>query len=670
MRERPSPKIVFVDSGQTPFDEVRKKLDELHRLKQSIERDLSNMDESVELKVFTDGPIRVIPISDTHLFSVQTDAEKADALMEKITEPNTFGIIMGDFIEGANSKITDHMGGLELNLRQQVWAAKEIIRPYVQTGKILCMVGMYSGHEGWGETLIGYDLVQEIAHGFKQPDGTPLKVVHNGGRLIIHFSNGITYEQLLYHAPGGGGSDEINPLGAQRMRLWEFVSHRGPIDGVGGGDWHHRAGVSKELSIDLREGKERSHVLFANGTLKGNDPEFPDPFLTRMAKGPTVAPGVQLIFNQTSRKNGDGKNGEYVWASYGFNKGQVLYDSAKLWDSTERQGKTQELVGEITERSRKPNATLDEQNSRTKTRKDKRDTPIFEKFGWNIESASKLPILVYLLANARYGSTSFEKRDREKLVQVLKHVASSPFEYALVMRHFVDSAVAQQYDRIQVLDEMIGDLSEISRQKSLLGIMMSSSLLDARWEKDALGEWIEVENERPDKDGSYGTHRERERVPGFRPGDYFYSRLNKVPLYLNQSLMNLKYGSTDYEFLLLDHLSHSGSEFDMFRGLVQARRKGLLSPDIVAGGHMLGAGFMTTPDANYVAPGWYSDYDSTGKANMRRAPLGGQAVILFPDRKMVFPASTFLEATDIHTALILNVGLTVREKRKLKQKPK
>ena len=76
---------------------------------------------------------------------------------------------------------------------------------------------------------------------------------------------------------------------------------------------------------------------------------------------------------------------------------------------------------------------------------------------------------------------------------------------------------------------------------------------------------------------------------------------------------------------------------------------------------------MTTPDATYVAPGWFSDYDSRGKANMRRAPLGGQAVILFPDRKMVFPASTFLEATDMHAALILNVGLTTREKGRLKR---
>ena len=665
MRERPQ--ITFVDNGKPPFDQVLAKLDKLHELKQSIDRDISVIEESVELKVNLNGPVRVIPISDTHLFVLQSDNRRANELLGKLREPNTFGIIMGDFIEGANTSITDHSGNLELNFRQQVWAAKGIIKPYVDTGKILCMVGVYSGHEGWGERTINYDMVQEIAYGFTQPDGTPLKVVYNGGRLIVHFNNGVTYEQLLYHAPGGGGSDEINPLGAQRMRLWEFISHRGPIDGVGGGDWHHRAGVSKELSFDLRGGKQTSHVLFANGTIKGNDPEFPDPFLTRMAKGPTVGPGVQLIFNQPDRKKNNGKDGEYVWVSYGFNKGEILYDAAKIWDSAEKQHKTVELLGEITNRSGKPNAIFDRRGSSTKTKENRFDTPIFEKFRWRIESPSNLPILVYLLANARYGSTSFEKRDREKLLEILKQVGEDPFKYTLVMRHFMDSEVAKEYERRGVLARMVEDLKDIAGKNRLLGIMMSSSLIDNRWRKDALGDRYKVEYE--DKNGNTKTRWEREVDPGFLPGDYIYKNLNrKVPLYLNQSLMILSLGSSGYESLILDHLSHSGSEFDMFRGLVQARRKALLSSDIVTGGHMPGAGVMTTPDASYVAPGWFSDYDSRGKANMRRAPLGGQGVILFPDKKMVVPVTTFLEATDTHAALILNAGLTEEEKKNLTRK--
>ena len=74
---------------------------------------------------------------------------------------------------------------------------------------------------------------------------------------------------------------------------------------------------------------------------------------------------------------------------------------------------------------------------------------------------------------------------------------------------------------------------------------------------------------------------------------------------------------------------------------------------------------MTTPDASYVATGWFSEYDSGGKSNKKRAPLGGQAVILLPDTKMVIPASTFLEATDLQTALMLQKGLKKEEKEKL-----
>ena len=153
------------------------------------------------------------------------------------------------------------------------------------------------------------------------------------------------------------------------------------------------------------------------------------------------------------------------------------------------------------------------------------------------------------------------------------------------------------------------------------------------------------------------------------PGTYIYRAFSKkVPLYLNQSLMYLDFGKASYEFLLMDHLANSGSEFDPFRGLVQARRKALLRSDVVAGGHMLGGGFMTTPDADYVAPGWFSEYDSGGKSNKKRAPLGGQAVILFPDQKLVIPTSTLLESVDTHEALILLKGLRKEEKEKIMSK--
>ena len=667
--------MVFVNNKDNPsFDQVQPKFAALHTLKQEIDDDMTLMRESVELDVKFDGPVRIMPISDTHLFAVQTDTSKVNELLKKLEDSNTYGIIMGDFIEGANPKIVDHISNVEIGFTDQIRAARKIIEPFVNTGKILCMVGTFTGHEGWGDSNLGIDIVQLIAMGFKQPDGTDLKVLFNGGRLIINLKNGQKYSQLVYHAPGGGGSDEINPLGAQRNRLWEFTNHTGPVDGVGGGDWHHRAGISKELTVDLKRGKEKSHVLYSNGTTKGNDPNRPDTFLTKMAKGPTLAPGVQLILNQPRMEKDDKRNGGYVWASYGYNKGEILYEAAKLWDKTEKQRKTKSLMGEIIERSTKPKAEFDRRNSRTKVKDRRFDTPMFESFKWKFEPSGNLPILISHLANTRYSSTSFEKRDREVFLKMLNEIEKNPFMYGLMMRHIVDPDVAKQYDREEILDGVIDDLSKVAEQGKLLGFMMSGSLLDERWKKDVLADWYESE-EYLDKRGREKTRWFKPRRDVLYPGDYIYSGLNrKVPLYLNQSLMCLDFGKDSsgrdigYEFMLMDHLSHSGSEFDMFRGLVQARRKNLASSDVVAGGHMPGAGFMTTPDASYIATGWFSEYDSRGKANAKRAPLGGQGAILFPDRKMVIPASTFLESVDIHTALMLLRGLKTEEKEKLLHK--
>ena len=662
--EMPKERISFIGKPPVNPNEIQQDLDELHRLKQKVEDDLSLVVEKVEFNVNFASPVRLIPISDTHLFSVQTDTGKVNEIFEKLKEQNTYGIIMGDIIEGANPKITDHIGNVEIDFGKQIRAARQKLSPYIYAGKICCMSSTFSGHEGWGSRYLGIDVVELLAEGFAQPDGTPLRVLMNGGRLYIHLSNGETYSQLVYHAPGGGGSDEVNPLGAQRNRLWEYINHRGPVDGVGGGDWHHRAGAGKELIFDLEKGKERGHVLYSNGTTKGNDPARPDTFLTKMSKGPTVAPGVQLVLNQRRIGNEAHRNGDSVWASYGYQKGEVLYDAAKLLDRTEKQRQTKELVGQIIERSGGAKAEFDRRGSRTKVKDSRFDVPMFESFRWKVESPNNLPVLVYLLANARYSSTSFEKRDRENLLKIVKQVERNPFEFGLVMRHFVDPDAAKQFNRDEILDDMIDDLSGMADEGRLLGFMMSSSLLDERWKKDVLGDWYEEDY--IDKWGYEKTRWVRERKEGFYPGTHIYRGLNnKVPLYLNQALMTLNFGDTEYKFLLMDHLASSGSEFDPFRGLVQARRKNLVSADVVAGGHMPGVGYMTTPDASYVATGWFSEYDSGGKSNKKRAPLGGQAVILLPDTKMVIPASTFLEATDLQTALMLQKGLKKEEKEKL-----
>lgn len=665
MAERQEQRITFNNDRTNPsFDRVKPKLDWLHKLKQEIDDDLTLMRDQVEITVHS-LPVRILPISDTHLFASQTDIGKVNELLAKLNEPNTYGVIMGDFIEGANPKIVDHINNVEIGFTDQIRAAKRIIKPFIESGKIICMVGTYTGHEGWGDTNLGIDVVQLIADGFQQPDGTDLKVLYNGGRLVINVKGSSEPIILVaYHAPGGGGSDEINPLGAQRNRLWEHVRDRGPVDGVGGGDWHHRAGVSKELVVDLKTGKEKSHILFSNGTTKGNDPNRPDTFLTKMAKGPTLAPGVQLILNQP-RTSGGEKN---IWASYGYNRGEILYEAAKLWDRTEKQKQTQSLVGEIVEHSKAPRAVFDRKGSRTKIKESRFDVPMFENFTWDIDASNNLPISISFFANTRYSSTSFEKRDREKFLAMLKEVEGNPYKFALVMRHFVDPDVAKMYGREAELDKMIADLSPIASTGRLLGFMASGSLLDHRWKKDVLSAPQRVR--RPDKKGKMQTYYEKLRGEGFLPGEYIYRAFDRrVPLYLHQSLMNVDFGNgVKYEIMTLDHLAHSGSSQDPFRGPVQARKMNLAGSDLVVGGHMDGAGFMSIPGVDYIATGWFSEFDSQNKSNSKRVPLGGQSAIFFPRTKLVVPTSTFLEANDQHAALMLLAGLDKEAKAKILNK--
>jgi hypothetical protein len=297
-------------------------------------------------------------------------------------------------------------------------------------------------------------------------------------------------------------------------------------------------------------------------------------------------------------------------------------------------------------RSTKPKAEFSRRNSRTETKESRFDTPVFEKFHWNVESPTKIPALVFLLGNVRYGSTTFDKRDRDKFVEILGHVKNNPFEFVLGLRHFVGFNTAKESNRTAILNRIVSDFTDITKQNKFLGLMLSGSWLDDGWKQ-----------------------RDQYDVVKGRPGTYVYGKLEKnVPLYLNKAIMTLNYGNIDYDFLMLDHLDHSGSSTDPFRGLVTAKSKIRGRLDVVVGGHMPKSGFLTTPDTTYVATGWFSNYESKGKSNKFRVPLGGQAVILDPNTRQVIPASTFLEAKDTHAALKLLRGLKKDEKEKLMNK--
>lgn len=664
MVEREKSKITFVGPPDPSTETILQEVRIAEEQNQKVDGMLRGIKGSVELNVNFNGPIRLLPISDTHLFTQETDNAKVDEIFRKLDEEDTYAVICGDFIEGIHGHIPDQYGRVRYRFDDQIDLAREKLRPYVEKGKILALVGWFEGHEGWSEKMATISAIKSLKRGLVNPDGSKLQAIYNGGTLKMNLSNGDVFILKTFHDAGSGGSDDINPLGSQRRAAWsEKINSPNMVDGVVAGHQHHRAATAKELTYNKLTGKEVSQVLLALGTTKGNDEKHADKYLIAQAKGPTLPPGGSIVINQRGKNN---DRGDHIWATYGYDKGGVLYKAAKILDATERQGITKEVLTKVMAREGKPEATFDRRNSRTRTKEDKSKTPLFETFRWKIKDGN-LPIMVYLLANTRYGSSSGE-RDRAKLLEIYDQVANDPFKYILAMRHYVDKNVANDFDREFILSRVANDLKKVYDANSLLGFMLSNSLRLDSWSKQLLKETPYYDRH---KDGGWKTKKEYKK--GTYPGDYFYSDsvVTKTPIYLNDSLMLLNLnGKTEYVFHLLDNLSWSGSEFDMFRGLVQAGRKGRLAIDVVAGGHMPGAGVMVTPDGVFVSTGWFSDYDSRGKPNIKRAPLGGQAVILFPNTKMVIPASTFVEATDMHAALMLKAGLTSKEKEKLLFKSK
>ena len=663
MPERDKPKVRFIGNPEPSTEIILQEVRKAEEQNDKVDEMLRGIRGSVELKINFNGPVRLLPISDTHLFTPETDNSKVDEMLNKLDEENTYGVICGDFIEGVHVHIPEQFGKARYTFDNQIFLARERIRPYVEKGKILALVGWFDGHEGWAEKMATISAIKFMKDGLVQPDGTKLQAIYNGGILKMNLSNGDVFILKTFHDAGGGGSDDINPLGSQRRAAWsEKVNSPNMVDGVVAGHQHHRAATAKEITYNKITGKEVSQVLLALGTPKGNDEKHADRFLIAKAKGPTLPPGGSIILNQRGRNN---DRGDHVWATYGYKRGEILYEAAKILDVTEKQKITKEVLGKIIDKEGKPEAKFDRRNSRTRTKEDKSKTPLFETFRWKIKDGN-LPIMVYLLANTRYGSSSGE-RDRAKLLEIYDQIAGDPFKYMLAMRHYIDDNVAKKFNRESILSDVADDLKGVYDAKSLLGFMLSNSLRVDRWTKDV------TETTRYYSRSERKWKTVKDVNEGIYPGDYFYrdSVIAKTPIYLNDSLMLLNLnGKTKNVFQIEDHLSWSGSEFDMFRGLVQTQRKGRLAIDVLTGGHMPGAGVMTTPEGLFVPTGWFSDYDSRGKANIKRAPLGGQAVILFPNDEMVIPAATFVEATDMHAALMLHAGLTNEEKEGLLYKSK
>lgn len=685
MAEREEQYSTSLNPRQFSTEKLLATLDESHKWLVSANEQLTLAQPIVEKSINVDGPIRIIPVGDTHLFSIYTSAEAVKATLNMLDKPNTFGIVTGDFIEGMNPHISDHPGSVELDFGKQLVAASKILRPYFYSGKLLAASEGYFGHEGWLKKNGGASAVELMARLMPKVDAAKpmdldkwkyLSILVQGGLLKLKLKNGRTYVIKVFHDPNSGGSDTINRQGGLKTQFLNedddlFLEDGLHADMYLAGHQHHRSVVSKEIFFDRMSRKEKSVVFVQIGTAKGTEAANLDPFLVAQSKGPTIGPGPAIVLHQ-SKGNVNG-TGEVTkeWVDYGYDKADEMYKMAETLHKAEdglnileRQNLTKELIEKIVSRTRKPKPEFDLRGSGRSPKEKPGRAPLFDDMSWNLGSLKDFPALVYLLQNARYGSASREGSPYKGVyAEILKEAATNPFKYVLVMRHFIDKGVASKFNRREILNSMASDLGPVSQQNRLLGIMLSSTLLDERWQKDV----VEANRYYDRSAGKWKTDYDVDK--GFRPGDelYYKSAVKGTPLYVNESLLRLRFGKADYSFFLLDKLGRSGSEFNMVQGLVQTRKKEHVAADVTTGGHMPLAGFTVYPPRPriYVAPGSFSNWDAGGKGNDKRVAVGGQAVVLSSDKKFIIPTSNVSEATDIFNALMIDKGLTEDEKKRL-----
>lgn len=695
MAERPK----VVNGGQFSTDlqprqfsskDLLATLDNQHKWMVAANQELNLAEPIVTKSINVDGPFKLVLVGDTHLFSVYSSEEAVKKTLAMLDEENSFGIVTGDFIEGMNPRISDHPGTIELDFGKQIFAASKILLPYFYSGKLLAMSEGYFGHEGWLKKNGGASAVELMAKLMPKPDPKdPLatdkwtypSVLLQGGLLKLKLKNR-DYIIKVFHDPGSGGSDTINRQGSLKSQFLNedddlFLENGIHADMYIAGHLHHRAVVSKEVFFDRMSRKEKSVAFVQIGASKGTQLNNLDPFLTAQGKGPSIEPGPAIIIHQSRGSNGDSEVTK-EWVDYGYDKAKELYDIAKVLhkaedrlNAAERQNLTSEIIGSIVERNKR-SLPVTEFNIKRSGRSPKEKpgrSPLFDDLSWSVSRTKDFPILVYLLQNARYGSASHDSPSspyKNVFAEVLKEAAENPYKYVMVMRHFIDKGVARRIDRRSILERMANDLGAVSEQNRLLGIMLSSTLLDDGWTKDVVEtkhHWDKVKRKHV---------AEKIVDEGFRPGDMLYhkSAVQGVPLYVNETLLRLNVNQVDYSFFLLDKLGRSGSEFNMVQGLVQTRKKEHVTADVTTGGHMPLAGFSVYPPRPriYMAPGSFSNWDAGGKGNDKRVAAGGQAVVLFSDKKFIIPTSNVSEAGDIFNALMMDKGLTDEEKKKLEKR--
>lgn len=628
--------IAFTGRISDPFGGVNR-VKTMQLLKQHEESalkvaELLNQDqEIIQVSWLKKEPLRVLHLSDFHLFDLATSGNYIKRIEGELSEPGTVAVLYGDMIQGILPSSPEINTRAIYNFQQQISIFKErCLRSWVEKGKILGVVTGFDSHEGWAQRILTLDAVRIMTEGLVQPDGTPLQTILQGGRVIIELGKGKEHVIRVYHDPGSGGSDGLNPVGSQRARDKEYpLDAEDGHDSVVGGHYHHRAGVSEEVFWRADSRNEKKQTLVATGTAQDVDETgTPNLYLRKQAKGVSVKGGAATILIP----DGDQMK---TWSFSGVEEMHYMDRAARIWDAAEKNGMTDEIIGMAKDKLGPLKLTFhrDQSFSNTQNYRSQTTAPLFDNLDYQVREPG-LPVAVCFMSNARYGSTS---TNDTAVAEAVKRSVDDDRFLILAGRHMVDSSVSRQRDRLEILGRMSTRLAPAHEKGRMVGLMLSKSLREDGW-KTPVGSG-------------------EEKLPGLSTGDflYFKSPLKGLPLYENQTRINLTFNRSgpEYRILVMDGLDQSGSSFDPFRGLVRAREQSRLTYEVVTGGNGRGVGVMTSGETVYLAPGWYAKWDTRGKVNTANLPLGGNGWIMHPTEKMVIGAPTFAELSDRHRAMML-----------------
>jgi len=619
--------------------------------RQKVLKEASPYRSEVHVTIGGKLPIRVVHIGDTHLGHDHADpmalsnaveqAGSAGAMGHEKVTPDPLGRIVkqesdeatialhANIFDGVSSKfISTNTIKVGLDLDNQRRLARAILK-----GKNVVPISANTCHEGWAKKTATHDPTVLLVD-----DDVP--VLYTGGQVILQDEDHEIGRVELYHNPGHGGTKQ-SPEGGGRARYREISSDHADAPDEIVTAHYHRLVAGQDVSRNPLTRKDRVVSLGVVGASKGSK-EMPDEFLIGLGVPPRNQPadaGQGLVTIWRFDKNKDKMN-PYPVAD--FNRAKILYEAVLLWELARRANAVEDLQGLIkkTELSEKPTRQLNQDKSYLResdfAAKSEGTAPLYKTVAHEIKS--ELPVSIQFIGNLRVGSTSFQ---RETVKSLLQEIEGDPWRFWVATRRLINQGVSQQPDRFEVLKELANVLKD--GKSSLLGVMLTDELRRHTWGK------------------TVGTGKNKAKP--LLPGDWLYdqSPIKGTPLIMPEAIMDIKLKETFYDLYLKDRLAHLTSLINPFHGLTRISEIWGIDADAMIGGNTEVVGWRTwmkpTGQLEIIVPGGFAEYIEKGIGNRVDYPSGGQGLVLFPSKKLLYSFASKEDLRDNHQALWLFEGL-------------